>query len=171
MDSGFDDVDINSLKVNGVALTYIDDIEDGYLTFHLETSVTLEIDFSCIDENNSFWDKEEERYLLLRTLNNRLTKTVIIDFSGMLSVNADEEDKIATINEICEIEIDESRFGISIDIDDNDKVDILHSSIEDEYDEGEYIIGAYNTCPDCGRKINFENDGGNGFCWNCAHKH
>lgn len=37
-----------------------------------------------------------------------------------------------------------------------------------ETDDDEYVEGAYNICPDCGCKINFENDGGNGFCVNCA---
>ena len=40
-----------------------------------------------------------------------------------------------------------------------------------ETDDDEYVEGAYNICPDCGCKINFENDGGNGFCVNCAPNH
>lgn len=40
-----------------------------------------------------------------------------------------------------------------------------------ETGEEEYLEGAYNICPDCGCKINFENDGGNGFCINCAPEH
>lgn len=37
--------------------------------------------------------------------------------------------------------------------------------------DDKYLEGAYTTCPDCGCKINFENDGGNGFCINCAPEH
>ena len=40
-----------------------------------------------------------------------------------------------------------------------------------EEDEDEHLEGAYNECPNCGRKINFENDGGNVFCSNCASEH
>lgn len=40
-----------------------------------------------------------------------------------------------------------------------------------EEDEDEYLEGAYNICPDCGKKINFENDGGDGFCINCSPDH
>ena len=40
-----------------------------------------------------------------------------------------------------------------------------------ETDEEEYLEGDYNICPDCGHKINYENDGGNGFCTNCAPEH
>lgn len=33
------------------------------------------------------------------------------------------------------------------------------------------IEEAYTICPDCGRPISFENDGGNGCCKNCASNH
>ena len=29
----------------------------------------------------------------------------------------------------------------------------------------------YDTCPDCGSRIGIDNDGGNGFCINCAPNH
>ncbi|MHB1153518.1 MAG: PIN-like domain-containing protein [Eubacteriales bacterium] len=38
-------------------------------------------------------------------------------------------------------------------------------------DNEENLEGAYDTCPDCGCQINFENDGGNGFCIMCAPNH
>ena len=41
---------------------------------------------------------------------------------------------------------------------------------DDEYEE-EYIYGGYTICPDCGKKIGLENDGGNGFCIECAPYH
>ena len=40
-----------------------------------------------------------------------------------------------------------------------------------EHECEEPIQGAYSTCPECGQKINFENDGGNGFCVDCAPNH
>lgn len=38
-------------------------------------------------------------------------------------------------------------------------------------EEDDDVLDAYNTCPDCGKKINLENDGGNGFCATCAPNH
>ena len=29
----------------------------------------------------------------------------------------------------------------------------------------------YDVCPDCGQKIGLHNDGGNGFCIDCASNH
>lgn len=40
---------------------------------------------------------------------------------------------------------------------------------DEEYEEP--IEDAYSACPECGRKINFDNDGGNGFCIDCAPNH
>jgi hypothetical protein len=36
------------------------------------------------------------------------------------------------------------------------------------YDYEEYFEDAYTTCPVCSSQINFQNDGGNGFCTNCT---
>lgn len=38
-------------------------------------------------------------------------------------------------------------------------------------DEDDDVPDAYTTCPECARPINFDNDGGNGFCTNCAPNH
>lgn len=43
---------------------------------------------------------------------------------------------------------------------------------DNEYlDEEVEIAGVYTTCPECGKPINFDNDGGNGFCKDCAPNH
>lgn len=41
---------------------------------------------------------------------------------------------------------------------------------EYEFNESNYSDGEH-TCPDCGRLYSFEDDGGNGFCINCAWNH
>lgn len=46
--------------------------------------------------------------------------------------------------------------------------EIVFKSWED-HEQFEY--GEYGNCPDCGAPLNFENDGGNGFCINCTSKH
>lgn len=57
-----------------------------------------------------------------------------------------------------------------------DEVEIIFAEFKEsafkspwgEEDEDEYCPEAYTTCPSCGRKINWENDGGNGFCIHCT---
>ena len=50
---------------------------------------------------------------------------------------------------------------------------VFDSEIYDywDYEDDTDSQDGYNTCPDCGRKISSENDGGNGFCCFCAWNH
>ena len=41
----------------------------------------------------------------------------------------------------------------------------------DDYEEYEYTGDECYICPDCGRRYGFANDGGNGFCIDCAWRH
>ncbi|MCY9339740.1 PIN domain-containing protein [Bacillus haynesii] len=59
------------------------------------------------------------------------------------------------------------------DSDDFDSAEIVTGDFEESsfiYDD-DIVPDAYSICPDCSRKINIENDGGNGFCSNCAPNH
>lgn len=164
-----EDGDIHSIDIQDIALTYLDDLEYSVLTIHIEAVVKLAIDYTCIDEENSYWDKEEEAYLFAATTDVRLGKKVKLDFNMTLEVEADNDGKIHEIFAIDNFEIEDSRSGIKISVDEDDDIEVLHSSLNDF--EEDYVPGAYNTCPDCGCKINFANDGGNGFCSNCAPDH
>lgn len=86
-----------------------------------------------------------------------------------MAVDADEDGEIQEIIEIDDFEIEDIRSGIRIEVDEDDDIEVLHSSLDDL--EESRVRGAFTTCPDCGCGINFENDGGNGFCMKCAHDH
>lgn len=50
--------------------------------------------------------------------------------------------------------------------------DFYEIKFESPYEEVEEDVpDAYTVCPDCNRKINLANDGGNGFCLDCAEFH
>ena len=60
------------------------------------------------------------------------------------------------------------------------KTGVLKSETEPVFQTNMLIYGGryyliydpyFDICPDCGEKIALFNDGGNGFCTNCAHKH
>ena len=171
VDNHWGDVDLVSVTINDIMLTYLDDINNGILAFHIVAAITLVIDYSYIDENNSYWDKENEQYLFMETSDIRLTKNVYLDFKVTLAATADEDGKIKQILEIKDLEIEEKQFGINIFVDENDEVQVIRSSSNDSRNEEYYFPRIYSTCPDCGFKISIENDGGNGFCVNCAHNH
>lgn len=171
VDGADEDCDVINVDVKNICLSYIDDIEEHMISAHFDVIVVLTVDYSCIDEDNSYWDKEEGAYLFLATSELRIIKELQLDFSITLSVDDGDEGQIRSVNDIEEIVIEEdTRYGIRIEPEDDDQIEVLRSSLDETADE-EYVPGAYNTCPDCGRKINFENDGGNGFCIHCAPNH
>lgn len=55
-----------------------------------------------------------------------------------------------------------------IDGNSGDEREVLHSSLEDSDGYVDEITDAYNTCLNCGRRTNFSNDDGNGFCIKCG---
>lgn len=175
VDGAEEDCDVVDVKANNVCLSYIDDIEEHMISAHFDVAVVLTIDYSCIDEDNSYWDKEEGAYLFLATSELRLTKELQLDFCVTFSVDDSDEGQIKSVNDIEELIIEkDTHYGIWIEPDDYDEIEVLRSSLDSTSDGAEdegYVPGAYNTCPDCGRKINFENDGGNGFCVHCAPNH
>lgn len=168
VDGAEDDCDVVNIEVKKMCLSYIDDIEEHTITAHFDVAVVLTVDYSCIDEDNSYWDKEEGAYLFLATSELRIIKELQLDFSITFSVDDSDEGQIRSVNDIEEIVIEEdTRYGIRIEPEDGDQIEVLRSSLDEDEDE-EYVPGAYTTCPACGRKINFENDGGNGFCIHCT---
>lgn len=171
VDGAEEDCDVVNAEVKNICLSYTDDIEDHTISAHFDVVVVLTVDYSCIDEDNSYWDKEENAYLFLATSELRITKELQLDFCITLSIDDNDEGQIESVNDIEGLVIEEdTRYGIRIEPESDDKIEVLRSSL-DEAEDDEYVPGAYNTCPDCGRKINFENDGGNGFCIHCAPNH
>lgn len=171
VDGAEEDCDVVNAKVKNICLSYTDDIEDHTISAHFDVVVVLTVDYSCIDEDNSYWDKEENAYLFLATSELRITKELQLSFCITLSIDDNDEGQIESVNDIEELVIEEdTRYGIRIEPESDDKIEVLRFSL-DEAEDDEYVPDAYNTCPDCGRKINFENDGGNGFCIHCTPNH
>lgn len=171
VDGAEEDCDIVTVEVKDICLSYTDDVEEHMVSAHFAVVVVLTVDYSCIDEDNSYWDKEEGAYLFLATSELRISKYLQLDFCITLSVDENDEGAIESVNDIEELIIEEdTRYGIGIEPEIGDEIEVLRSSL-DETEDDEYVPGAYDTCPDCGRKINFENDGGNGFCVHCAPNH
>ena len=52
----------------------------------------------------------------------------------------------------------------------NEETNIFEEPFDD-YMPVHRVSEPYNTCPDCGRLFGIDEDGGNGFCTNCAWKH
>ena len=72
----------------------------------------------------------------------------------------------------------EADIFIDVESADFESATIVDSSLEEtNYEDREYLekelteVGELGICPDCGKPLSIENDGGNGFCKECAINH
>ena len=87
VDGAEEDCDIVNIEVKNICLSYTDDIEDHTISAHFDVVVVLTVDYSCIDEDNSYWAKEESAYLFLAISELRITKELQLDFCTTLSID------------------------------------------------------------------------------------
>jgi hypothetical protein len=139
---------------------------------------------------NSYYDKEDGRYLFEEFV--KVQETHEVSFEADLELyidNLDEEaikqklndtkqliqeydDELLTIT--CEPEAISIPKGTIIAMDEwsLSEREIVSQTIDDNWDEEEWTGDKpYTTCPACGKPISHQNDGGNGFCIDCAWEH
>lgn len=114
--------------------------------------------FNYIDHSEEYYDRENHVLYNTKHADGEIKFKVPFQMFIDVFINEDNEN----------IEID----SIYID-NENHEIDVIEFFENEHYeedndDENEYF---YDMCPDCGCKINLENDGGNGFCSECALKH
>lgn len=146
--NGIDELEITDYDFISAEQIYRDDDTINYIfTFHIEADAT----------SSDYWGRDDE------------TKQILLSPAGSHSFEG--EIQVEVIRE-ADMYLDfEGDKGF-------EKATIIEGNLKEtkfqplfEEDEEEYLEGAYNVCPDCGHKISFENDGGNGFCINCAPDH
>lgn len=147
-----DDVEVKETKVTPIGIDYID-AEEHYSIVSLRAESIMEIQFSYIDHSEEFYDREEHTWYNTKYGNGVLTIKVPITFAETVLTDDDT------------FEIDAPDFD---DID-SSSIEIMEYDLTE--DNSDYADPYYNICPDCGEKISVSNDGGNGFCSNCASKH
>ena len=161
----------------------IDDI--GYKVGYINS-----VEYTERDEENSYYDKEDGRYLFEEFLQIQETHNVL--FEANLDLNIDNwneevikqklnntkqllqgyDDGLFTIT--CEPETISVPKETVITMDEwsLSNKEIVSQTIDDNWDEDVWIDDKpYTTCPDCGKPISCKNDGGNGFCIDCAGEH
>ncbi|MCA4157883.1 PIN-like domain-containing protein [Priestia megaterium] len=125
---------------------------------HYDDQITYELiyDVEMSSYSRDYWGRDDD------------TKNVIVSpdyrhgVMGQLTISL-----IRTVDMFMDFE-DSSDFDSS-EIVSGDFVETSYKSCFD--DEDDDVPDAYTTCPDCTREINAENDGGNGFCVECAPNH
>lgn len=154
-----DVVEETNILKNDVSIIGIDyiDPDNEYAIAALRGKIILELHFCYIDHSDEIYDKEDRTWYNTKYGDG----TLKIGFPVILSSTVIIEDGGYEL-EVPEIEEVEKQFIEIIDYD----LSVDNSEYE-EPDDRPY----YSTCPDCGEKIGFHNDGGNGFCTNCAPNH
>lgn len=151
IESGFDytDVYFNECAIDGVSLFTLDYFDKEVIAARFRCLVQATAECSYEDYENAAWDSEEKEYLYLDTITN------IEKHCGRFPCS------VIYNRATGEIQVPQFHvyFGNSTRVGDPiRKIKSIDSS-------------PFTSCPDCGADISIENDGGNGFCINCAPKH
>lgn len=141
----YDEIYYSTCQLNST-LFAVDYFDEEKIGARLRCTAIIEADCSYYDYEHAVWDSEEKEYLFLNTVNN--IEKHKANFPCEVRINRKDNS------------IDSIKFHVFLGGDSLLKRHVNAPSPK-----------AYNTCPDCGEKICFENDGGNGFCINCAPNH
>lgn len=181
-----DIVDIDDIEFTPYILGgYEEDGVASVAKLALDASCTVKVWYKYTDEVNSFWDKEDNAYLWKTEVEMEGNYLVRIEIVFSLDINDcrvpdewnEEDEKDFDYDEYSVRFNDYIDVPSSIDLDEDNLIEeeVIEKTdpFEEEYDDDGDVVRntAYDICPDCGSPIGLQNDGGNGFCINCAHNH
>lgn len=175
-----DELEIEDTTINEYEISYVDIVDMNNAKVVIDVDANIDIRCTYIDEEQSCYDKEERDYLwkteveVRENHNINFELTIELDISEFSNNTYSEENEEVEFNgdEVIVKDYSDVTNSILLDEDTLISAEEISSSgpFSDDYDEDE-IDYAYSTCPDCGCPIGIDNDGGNGFCINCASNH
>ena len=161
------DYEVVAANPHAVSLTNTAGTPDIFETV-IEGWADISVDYSYNDESQFYYDKEHGSYVYLvsvsATATHRIKFSIPMSFI-VIECFTDDQDLESTDDEVFETKDMEYDGCVeqSFDLTEENRI---------SYEELERSDGdSYDTCPDCGCRIGIENDGGNGFCINCAPNH
>lgn len=147
-----EEINFINFKTLTTSIEYID-VNDGYASISISGIALFDTSYKYIDHSEEIYDREEHIFYNTKYGTAREKDEVPVDIELTVFL---EDNEIADIDPI---QYDDVNFSsihlVSIEYTENDP----------------YKKYYYSTCPDCGTSIGIENDGGNGFCVNCAPNH
>lgn len=150
-----EDTTVKEINLDLGAVEYIDS-NDGDAAVTLTGIAKVNVSFSYIDHTEELYDKED--HVWYNTKYGNCVSEIEVPLRLSVPVFWTEGDSDSFDLDIPKFEeLDRSSIEI-IDYECTEQSDYL----DDPY---------YDICPDCGQKIALYNDGGNGFCIDCALKH
>ena len=152
--------------VDITAKPYLISVDDETAIVSFEIQCKVYIDYTFINEEASYYDKEERMYLWIKEIERY--EAYIVNFSIVLSLDISS---YGSNGEIAFREYIEMPTQIDLEEQNLLKSNIVKKNGPFYMAPNGYKAYAETTCPDCGKPIGIYNDGGNGFCINCAGDH
>ncbi len=142
----YDDISYSNINLNDVSIFSLDYYDQEKISTTLRCCVTVNAICNYDDYDHAIWDSEEKDYFFLDNITNYEYHKA--NFACSVEINRNTE------------EISSLKFHIYLGGD----------SRISRYKESDFSQ-PYAICPDCGKEISHLNDGGNGFCVDCAPNH
>lgn len=160
----YEDIDLLSVETQSIEYGYIHELDEESALVVANASVNVDVEYTVRDEDNSYYDKEDGRYYWENFLTYRSMFCIDLEIEVLIAINTDEKDLPVRV------EVDDINANTNMYLHENDIIEseIVHNTMDD-YDE-EPFDGDANYCPDCGCKMDYNNDMG-AFCSKCAPDH
>ncbi len=166
--SGYEYDETELIAVSAHNLTELEVVDADYTdkTITIMTNCKSKLEFSCsfFDEDNSVWDSVDKEYIRAHYGKMREAHNALIPITINIIYENDDDGISFDIDEVI-VDTNLKFDQYTLQKDGRNRTDNPYSYWDEDEDEFE------NHCPDCGCGMTFENDGGNGFCSNCASEH
>lgn len=160
----YDDIDLLRVETQSIEFGYIHELDEECAVVVANASVNVEVEYTIRDEDNSYYDREDGRYYWENFVTYKATFCIDLEIEVSIAIETDEKDL-----SVC-VEVDDVNADTNIYLHESEIIEseIIHNTMDD-YDEEQFDENA-RYCPDCGCKMDYENDMG-AFCIKCAPNH
>ena len=147
-----DDMHIDTIELVPNSIEYINK-EDSYAVVGFSGISKIRLDFSYIDHTDEVYDRED--HVWLNTVYGEGHIQIEVPLGGSVTVSISDDGDLdfepPSFDQMQLSDVEISEYELT-----------PHRTDDDPY---------FDTCSDCGRPIGIHNDGGNGFCVECAPRH
>lgn len=160
----YDDIDLLRVETRSIEFGYIHKLNEESAVVVSNASVNVEVEYAIRDEDNSYYDREDGRYYWENFVTCKTTFCIDLEIEVSIAIETDEKDLSVSV-EVDGVNVDTNMYLHKSEILESE---IIHNTVDD-YDM-EPFDEDVRYCPDCGCKMDFENDMG-AFCIKCAPNH
>lgn len=157
----YDHIDLLSVETQSIEYGYIHELDEECAVVVANANVNVDVEYTVRDEDNSYYDKEDGRYYWESFVTYKAAFCIDLEIEVSIAIETDEKDLTVSL-EVDDVNVDTNMYLHESELIESE---IIHNTIDD-YDEEPFDEDA-RYCPDCGCKMDYENDMG-AFCIKCA---